>query len=375
MPPKREVLKPAKAVEDAFQDESCGCGKCDKTVPATAMHLICFSCDCPVLAACLEMSSATHSYLMKKSNFLFVCDSCKCESVPASAELKELKATVNKMAEVICPTIPAVEARAESAEEASGDEETADSWTLAAPKKRRKRRSYAEVSSSQTPFCQVIADTVSHAIEERDKEELQKRTIVVENCVQNPDVDDMRLAVELCNQIHPNINVLGVHRMRSQTLTKTNEGNQKQQQSNSKAKPPRPPILKLFLRSPTDKSLAMRYKSNLQYGPEWMHTSSVRPSLPLEERQRRDRLLEIARARNGSNPPKTDHFLAWLNPRLERYELRQVKEGEWVPFPEVKKPTDAEFAAAKTAIDKKFKECELALKKVTFSTSKPLNHQ
>ncbi len=163
--------------------------------------------------------------------------------------------------------------------------------------------------------------------------------------------------------------------MRSQALPKTKEDSQKLNQSDSKAKPARPPILKLFLRSPTDKALAIRYKSNLQYGPEWMQTSSVRPSLPLAERQRREELLAVARARNGSNPPKTDRFLVWLNPRSERYELRQVKNGDWVPFADVKKPLDMELVAAKAAVQKRLNERGVMQRKSSAADSRPLNSQ
>ncbi len=375
MPPKKEPPKSVQVVDSSeFELEPCGCGgKCNKTVPASALHLLCFSCQCPVLAACLQMTTAMHSYLMKTPNFLFVCDSCKCESVPASVELRELKVTVEKMAKVICPSLAAEEVVANGSEAAADEDENADAWTVASSKKRRKHRSYAEASSKQSPFCQVIAETVSQAIEERDKEELQKRTIVVENCVQNPDCDDMQLAADLCHQIHPSINVLGVHRMRPPTVPKAAGGNQ--QQNNSNKKQTRPPILKLFLRSPTDKSLAIRHKSNLQYGAEWMQKSSVRPSLPLEVRQKRDQLNEVARARNGSDPPKTDRFLVWLNPRSERYELRQVKQGEWVTFADVRKPTDAELATAKAAIEKRFKDREVVQKKLSTANSKSLNSQ
>ncbi len=359
MPPKKDPPKTTKSlVGDVQSEEPCGCGKCEKAVQASACHLLCFSCQCPVLAACLGMSVTVHSFISKSPNILFVCDSCKCESVPASAELTELKATVDRIAQAVCPQVVAKEQNdPEMSEEAAG-EEAGQSWTVVG-RKKQKRRSYAHVASSQTPFCQAVAETVSLAIEERDKEELQKRTIVVENCPQNSDIDDMCLAIELCQQIHSNITVLGVHRMRPLSLPKATAATEKK--DTSKTTKARPPILKLFLRSPTDKALALRHKSNLQYGNDWMQTSSVRPSLPLEERQRRDQLSQVVKDRNGSNSEKDNRFLVWLNPRSEKYELRQIKDGEWVKSAEVKKPTDAEMAAANAAIEKRQKGWEKKL--------------
>ncbi len=341
--------------DDDFAEEPCGCGKCEKSVSASAAHLLCFSCQCPVLAVCLGLSTAFHSYLTKSANFLFVCDSCKCESVPASAELRELKAKVDKMAEVLCPEIPAAHAQEHSAEfDESASNATDDPWTVAGPKKHHKQ-SYAQATAGKNPFCLAVAKSVSRVMEDRDKEELQRRTIVIENCCPDPDKDDMRLAVDLCAHIHPNISVLGVHRMKPPFQQKPQ---QKSQAASSlkTGKSTRPPILKVFLRSSMDKSLALCNKSKLQYGEDWMNNASVRPSLPFEERQRRNQLLEVARARNGKDVPKTDRFLVWLNPRSEKYEFRQVKEGEWVQFSEVKKLTEAELSAAKAAIEKKQKE-------------------
>ncbi len=49
------------------------------------------------------MSNAVYSFLLRYPNFLFFCDVCKCEAVPASSEMRELKETVEKIAKAICP--------------------------------------------------------------------------------------------------------------------------------------------------------------------------------------------------------------------------------------------------------------------------------
>ncbi len=115
-------------------------------------------------------------------------------------------------------------------------------------------------------------------------------------------------------------------------------------------------ILKVFLRSAQDKALVMRHKSNLRFGKDWMMRASVQPSLPLEERKRRSILAEVARGRNGSEPDRDNRFLAWLNLRTEKFELREVKQGKWVNFDDVEQPTEEELEAAAEEIDHKRNE-------------------
>ncbi len=360
-------LKSANSDTLSSNEEPCGCGgNCNKTVTASASHLLCFSCQCPSLSSCLGITASVHSFLLKSPNFLYVCNACKCEAVPASAELKQLKSTVDRIAEIICP--PSVPEGEDEFEDGSGSEATG-SWTVVRKKKSQKG-SYAQVTAKQPLLCKAVAETVSLAIKDRDRDELQKRTVVVENCVVNKDIDDMSLAIDLCAQIHANITVLGVHRMRPASLASSPKKEASLplgQQQTAKASKVRPPILKILLHSPSDKGLALRYKSSLQDGPEWMQHSFMCPSLPLEERQKRVLLSEVVNGRNGPEPEKENRCLVWLNLTTEKYELRQVKDGKWVHGSEVKKPTEAELAAAATAIQKK-----QANRQKSYSDSKPV---
>ncbi len=63
-----------------------------------------------------------------------------------------------------------------------------------------------------------------------------------------------------------------------------------------------------------------------------MQSAYIRPSLPLSERLRRDCLHQIAIAWNGPSHSvdKKNRSLVWLNLCTEKFELRQVKDGEWV---------------------------------------------
>ncbi len=338
---------------DANPDEPCACGKCGKTVSASSSSFECFSCCCSVLAACLGMNNATYSYLAKTANFLFVCEICKCESVPASAELKELKMTVQKITEVICPDVsPLGEGNADSDGGTGMGEEQENPWTMVTSKSQK--RSFAKVATTQAPLCKAMATTITQAIAERERDEKQKRTIVVENCASVDGFDDSILANQLCAQIHPNICVVGVQRMQPRFPVKSKSDSVKADSPNDEdanSKKSRPPILKVVLRSAEDKALALKHKSALKDGDDWMQEAFVRPSLSLHEGERRDLLFQVIRARNGQKPDKENRHLVWLNLNTEKYELRQVENGQWVKFSDVAQPTAEELRAAAISIE------------------------
>ncbi len=81
-----------------------------------------------------------------------------------------------------------------------------------------------------------------------------------------------------------------------------------------------------------------------------------RPSLPFEERQRRRLLVEVTKVRNGPEPEKENRFLVWLNPRTEKYELRQIKDGEWTKFSKEDQATDEDLEAAADEIEMQRKQ-------------------
>ncbi len=57
------------------------------------------------------------------------------------------------------------------------------------------------------------------------------------------------------------------------------------------------------------------------------------------------------------------------------YELHQVKNGDWVPFADVKKPLDTELVAAKAAMQKRLNEWVVVQWKSSAADFRPLNSQ
>ena len=245
----------------------------------------CYLCHGYVLSSCLSASGETYDFVAACPNFLFVCNPCKAEAAPAGHQLKKIQATVDP--KVVCPknvSTPADSATASDPADAN--------WTLVTSK---KGKSYASVTAQDAPLSQNLAHNVVRLMEEKDRADKEKRTIVAEHVPISDSEDDMRRAVAICSAIHPNISPSGLFRER---LPPPPPG------TKSAEKSVKHPILKIFLRSEEEKKLAMSFKSNLKNASlsEWMQAVYIRPSLSLATRTLCDELFQIASARNGQWP-------------------------------------------------------------------------
>ncbi len=344
---KRKADGSPEKAETMESEEICVCGTvdCSKVIDASSNALECMNCHCFALAECLGMDIAIYDFFRKSANMLFVCDPCKVEAVPASIQIQNLATKVDKIISAVC--LPDSE---DIDTEETGEE--GNDWSTVGPKKRTKPRTFAQVASAglnnQPPIARSMAEAMYETMKEDQRLEKSKRTIVAENLVISSSEDDMRRAVALCSALHPNVVVEGTFREKSFTNRVSGDG-----------RAVRPPILKIFLRSEEEKRLILACKKNLKNDslPEWMRDVFIRPSLPLEERQKRDRLFAIAAMRNGwkngqkpSNFDRGNRFFTWLNFRSEKYELRQVRNGEMVRWSDMAHPNEAEYIRASAVI-------------------------
>ncbi len=206
-------------------------------------------------------------------------------------------------------------------------------------------------------MAKIVAHTVRQTLDQNQREDKDKRTVIATNVTQTKDVNDLNRAVALCSAISPHVVVEGVFRDRISVQPKPAQG------GSDKAE--KVPILRIFLRSSEQKTLLLQNKGNLKSAPvEWMHTVYLRPSVPYEERLRRDRLYQISVGRNGLNPTKENRHIMWLNPRTEKYELRLIKDGQWAKSDQIKEPSPLEMQAAVKAVNERhaaFKKPEVPM--------------
>ncbi len=112
---------------------------------------------------------------------------------------------------------------------------------------------------------------------------------------QDKATDDLHRARLLCSFLNSNVVVEGVHRDCPLSLS-SNESDQS-------PKLPKSPTLRVFVQSPEEKMTLLRRKGLLKSASvDWMKSVYLRPSLPFEERIRRDQLYRIASRRNAQAP-------------------------------------------------------------------------
>ncbi len=214
------------------------------------------------------------------------------------------------------------------------------------------KKSFAQVTAPKSGLAKIVTHTVRQTLDQNQRDDKDKRTVIATNVPQTKDVDDLNCAVALCSAISPHVVVEGVFRDCIFVQPKPAQG------GSDKAE--KVPILHIFLRSSEQKTLLLQNKGNLKSAPaEWMQTVYLRPSVSYEERLRRDQLYQISVGRNGQNPTKENRHIVWLNPRTEQYELRLIKDGQWAKLDQIKEPSRIEMEAAVKAVD----ECCAAFRK------------
>ncbi len=323
----------------------CCCGRCENEIKSEDLAFQCPFCDGFALSKCVGVPSIdVYDFLKTSPNFVFSCDCCRAESLPVTAHMKRMDAKIDLLVDTFYPA-----ANVNNVMDANEVEKGEAEWQTVASK--GKKKSFAEVASTGVPskpggIMTMMAQSFMQTMEEKDKVDKMNRTIVLENMPCTKDGDDLVQATQLCTKIHPSISVLGVHRMKQIQLS---ESAQRLVKST-----PRPPILKVFLRSEEEKKVIMGRKSCLQNSdlPSWMQKVYVRPSLPLAERIRKSELLQVAFKRNGPKAERTNRHIVWLNPRTETFELRQIVQGKWVRYEDTKKLDAMEMDEAKKQLEK-----------------------
>jgi len=287
------------------------CTKCNSKKRGDKL-VQCAACHSTVHVSCIEGIDKTVAANLAKivdslpCIALFCCAACKSQFSKGNGDspaLKRLEEKFDTLAEFVGANLI----------DSSNSE---DGFTTVQRKKKRNYASAASGGLQSFGLVQMVQQAVIAAPKVQQAEEERLKIVVIEG-LSNSEMtdsdeliqDDLQTAgLILADLGCPRVKIDHTERLKNYSTD-------------------RPAIMKIFLKSKADRDSILRAKRKLR-DSEQFNMCYIRPSIPIEERIRRDHLRQIAIAKSTSEGHRTlrdSPYRVLLNDSSEKYDLRRIE--------------------------------------------------